>query len=167
MKKKVIIIVISLMILLAAAFGMFVYSLPKAKEAITLEVGSEKPSPIDFLESDYEDKYNLVKIESGMDAVDMFKLGDYPMQMKVFFFEYETMLHVVDTVAPEVMGYSKEYVFKERCYSGSILPESSLVRVFFIAKAGDRKYIDFLLRRCREPYLLWSVYGKIFGIVPM
>ena len=72
------------MILLTVAFGVFVFSLPKAKEAITLEVGSEKPSAVDFLETDYDDKYNLVKIESGMGAVDMLTLGDYPIHMKVF-----------------------------------------------------------------------------------
>lgn len=98
------------MILLTVAFGVFVFSLPKAKEAITLEVGSEKPSAVDFLETDYDDKYNLVKIESGMGAVDMLTLGDYPIHMKVFFFEYETMLHVVDTVAPEVTVITEEYV---------------------------------------------------------
>lgn len=110
MKKKLVIAVCSLLILLSIVFCAFVFSLPKAKESITLEVGSEKPSAIDFLEKDYEDKFNLVKIESGVDVIDMSVLGDYPVTVKVFFMEYETVLHVVDTVAPEVMVYSDEYV---------------------------------------------------------
>lgn len=110
MKKKLVIAGFSLLILLAVAFCAFVYSLPKAKESITLEIGSEKPSAVDFLEEDYDDKFNLVKIESGMGAVDMFMLGDYPVKIKVFFTEYDTMLHVVDTVAPEVSVITEDFI---------------------------------------------------------
>ena len=110
MKKKLIICGISLVLLFGLVFGLFIRSLPGVNESLTVEIGSEKPSALDFLKTEYEDKYNIVKFESGMGAIDMFKLGDYPVKIKVFLQEYDTKLHVVDTIAPEVSVSGEDYV---------------------------------------------------------
>lgn len=102
MKKKLSICMISLVALLVVVFGAFIYSLPGVNDILTLEVGSEKPVASDFLDEEYVDKYHLIKIESGLSDVDMSVVGEYPVSIRVFCLNYDSVLHVVDTVAPVV-----------------------------------------------------------------
>ena len=102
MKKKLIICGISLVALLIVVFGAFVYSLPGVNEILTLEVGSKKPEVADFLDEEYVDKYHLIKIEKGLANADMSVIGEYPVKIKVFCLTYDSILHVVDTIAPVV-----------------------------------------------------------------
>ena len=102
MKKKLIICGISLVVLLVVVFGAFVYSLPGVNEILTLEVGSKKPEVADFLDEEYVDKYHLIKIEKGLANADMSVIGEYPVKIKVFCLTYDSILHVVDTIAPVV-----------------------------------------------------------------
>lgn len=102
MKKKLIICGISLVALFIVVFGAFVYSLPGVNEILTLEVGSKKPEVADFLDEEYVDKYHLIKIEKGLANADMSVIGEYPVKIKVFCLTYDSILHVVDTIAPVV-----------------------------------------------------------------
>lgn len=102
MKKKLYICGASIVVLLVVLVGALYFYLPDVKESVTLEVGSEKPGVEAFLSKEFNDKYNLVKVEKGLAGADMQTVGDYAITVKVIFLRYETVLHVVDTIAPEV-----------------------------------------------------------------
>lgn len=154
MKKKLIIGSVSLVALLIVVFGAFIYSLPGVNEILTLEVGSDKPKVEDFLEEEYVDKYNLVKVEKGLADVDMMVVGEYPVSIKVFCLKYDSVLHVVDTVAPVVEAVDVTHFIQDEAldimaFIGTISDMTETTLTYNVAPdfsvAGEQEvYIDVI-----------------------
>jgi len=103
-KKRVAILIVLLSLLLVGVAVLAVllyldYTKPRVVEGITLEAGSKLPVVEDFL----LDKDEFGKIVSGIDEnTSMNTVADYPVVVRVEGRDYQSVLHVVDTVEPVV-----------------------------------------------------------------
>ncbi len=101
-KRKGIFIFLSLLFMLALGFiGVKVSSYlnrPRVKEMVTVEVGSALPDISLFL-LEQEDAFFSIPLE---EIVNMNELSDYEVAVTVGGKEYISVLHLVDTTAPEV-----------------------------------------------------------------
>lgn len=108
-KTKVRIVIRNIFIgAIALLFLLFLFAvyyvkcvLPEIKPELTLEVGSSKPVLTDFFSKEYNNKYDLIHLVSGIDSgLDMTEVSDHTVVIEVIGKEYTSILHVVDTVAP-------------------------------------------------------------------
>lgn len=94
---KIVLVILVLALIIAGCIHMFLK--PKVAEELTREAGSTVPVVSDFLKKDIQ----AARIVSGLDdSVNMNAVADYEVVIEIDGKEYTSVLHVVDTVKPEV-----------------------------------------------------------------
>lgn len=100
---------------------VLIFGKSKVEKEITKEAGSAMPVVSDFLKKDNQD----ARVVSGLDdSVNMNTIADYEVVIEVSGKEYTSVLHVVDTVKPEVTTKDIQI-----CTTGTVKPEDLIEKI--------------------------------------
>ena len=80
--------------------GLFMFSRPKVVDELSVEAGSDLPELSQFLRRDFKDASFAQELD---EFIDMNTVADHEIKIMISGKEYTSTLHIVDTVAPDVV----------------------------------------------------------------